>query len=355
MLAIKRADAQDIADHKAEGHNDCGDGERADGADNEVRAVRIQPFAHEGHHGKQDEVEEIDVQRARADVLQAAADERLLRERLLVVAEEHQHHHHRGIHRQRARQVRPHPPERVPAQDVGAAYEGHHAQDGEEPAAVEHALHAVPIAVGQVAAEEELEIDDQLDEARRLHPFRVGVGEYFRHIGRGVGRDAQQPNAHPYQVLMLQAMKQQGERIIADEHIEQHERKPVASLVGTMYGRQEGINEVCLPNDDEGTQENERGQQLYAHLLPEQLACIGERPTERSLVGHVAADEEEQRHPKEHQQRESRRRLGQFAKRGLADMIGHNHEHRKSAHGVNPFQSFFGECQGWLHTLIYIW
>ena len=337
MLAIKRADAQDVADHEAEGHDDGRDGERADRAEDEVRAVGIQPFAHEGHHGEQDEVEEIDVQRARADILQAAADERLLRERLLVVAEEHQHHHHRGIHSQRARQVRPHPPERVPAQDVGAANKGHHAQDGEEPAAVEHALHAVPIAVGQVAAEEELEIDDQLDEARRLHPFRVGVGEYFRHISRGVCRDAQQPNAHPHQILMLQAMKQQGEGIIADEHIEQHERKPVTSLVGTMYGRQEGINEVRLPDDDEGAQENERGQQLYAHLLPEQLARIGERPTERSLIGHEAADEEEQRHAKQHQQGEGSRCLGQFAKRGLADMISHDHEHSKSAHGVNPF------------------
>ena len=337
MLAIKRADAQDVADHKAEGHYDGRDGERADRAKNEVGAVGIQPFANEGHHGEQDEVEEIDVQRARTDILQAAADDGRLRERLLVVAEKHQHHHHRGIHGQRARQVGPHPPERVPAQDVGAAYEGHYAQDGEEPAAVKHALHTVPVAVGQVAAEEELEIDDQLDEARRLHPFRRGIGEYFRHIGRGVCCNAQQPDAHPDQVLVLQPMNQQGEGVVADEHVEQHERKPVAVLVGAAHGGQEGIDEVRLSNDDKGTQEDERGQELDAHLLPEQLTRIGQRPTERSLIGHEAADEEEQRHAKQHQQGESSRCLGQFAKRGLADMIGHDHEHSKSAHGVNPF------------------
>ena len=35
-----------------------------------------------------------------------------------------------------------------------------------------------------------------------------------------------------------------------------------------------------------------------------------QRPTERSLVGHEAADEEEQRHAKQHQQGESSRCLG---------------------------------------------
>ena len=92
-----------------------------------------------------------------------------------------------------------------------------------------------------------------------------------------------------------------------------------------------------LPNDDIGAQEDERRQQLNAHLLPEQLPRIGQRPTERSLIGHVATDEEEQRHAEEYEQGEGGRRLGQFAKRHLADMIGHDHQHRKSTHGVNPF------------------
>ena len=236
MLAINGADAEDIADHEAEGNDDGGNRERADRAKNEVRAVGVQPFANEGHHGEQDEMEEIDVQRARTDILQAAAEDGLFGERLLVVAEKHQHHHHRGIHGQRARQVGPHPPQRVPAQDVGTAHEGHHAQDGEEPAAVEEALHAVPIAVGQIAAEEELEVDDQLDEARRLHKLRRGIGEDLGHVGRGVGRDAHQPDAHPDEVLVLQPMNQQGEGVVADEHIEQHERKPVAVLVGAAHG-----------------------------------------------------------------------------------------------------------------------
>ena len=155
----------------------------------------LEPHAHIGQFGQEEIMQEIDVQRADADVLQCAAQSCVLGEPRLVAAKERHNHHHQRIHRQRARQIGPLQPQVVPFQIVGSAHEGHDHQQREEPFAVQETLHLCPIAMDEISQEEEVHVARQLRDARPLPEIMLIPREPRRHVQRGIGEEGEEPEA----------------------------------------------------------------------------------------------------------------------------------------------------------------
>ena len=72
--------------------------EHRDDVDDEVGMVGIEPLAHLREFGQEEEVEEIDVERTYADILESSPNAFLLGEEGLVVTEEHDDDEHEGVH-----------------------------------------------------------------------------------------------------------------------------------------------------------------------------------------------------------------------------------------------------------------
>ena len=69
--------------------------------------MHLEPLAHLRQLGDEEIVEQIDVERAHADILQHTSRARLLGEPRGIVAEECHDDEHQRVHGQRARQVGP--------------------------------------------------------------------------------------------------------------------------------------------------------------------------------------------------------------------------------------------------------
>ena len=120
-------------------------------------------------HGRQawqkQEMDEVDVERAAAYVLQRGSNDSHLREIVLIMTEIHQGDDEQQEHCRRQRNNGPRHAQGVPLQGIHRAQHGQHDDDGEEPLRVHQSLGAVPIAMGYIAKEEERHPEHQLSEA----------------------------------------------------------------------------------------------------------------------------------------------------------------------------------------------
>ena len=71
MFFQKRADAQQLGGDDAEGDHHEGDGQGGCGVEDEVMTVQAEELAHHREFGQEEIVQQIDVERATADELQA--------------------------------------------------------------------------------------------------------------------------------------------------------------------------------------------------------------------------------------------------------------------------------------------
>ena len=101
------ADTEELGGDDAEGDDHQGDGEGSRGVEDEVGAVGAEELTYHRQLGQEEIVEQIDVERATADELQAAAQGGLVGEEVAVVPEEHEHHRQQQEHGQRVGQRGP--------------------------------------------------------------------------------------------------------------------------------------------------------------------------------------------------------------------------------------------------------
>ena len=126
-------------------------------------------------------MEKIDIECTYADVLESSSDTCLLGEEVLVVTEVHHHDKHEGVHRHSFRQVCPLVLDAVPPEDVCAAEKGEQDADEEKALSVEKPLDAWPVAVGDVAEQEEVHELQGLIE-RTVH-HEIGLPPFAECLG----------------------------------------------------------------------------------------------------------------------------------------------------------------------------
>ena len=176
-----------------EGNDEEGKEQGGSTLKHKVLGMGLEPNAHIGQLGNEEIVDEIDVESADTDVLQGVADTCLLGEPRSVVAEESHDDEHQCVHRHRARQVGPLHTQVMPLQIVAGTKEGNRDEQGEEPLAVEEALHLTPITMNEIAEEEELEVTRQLRDTRDLPEGFSVPREPRGHIQRGISEDGEKP------------------------------------------------------------------------------------------------------------------------------------------------------------------
>lgn len=132
--------------------------------------VQFEEGAYGREVGQEEEVKEVDVQCASADVLQAGADEGEAREVLRIVAEVHEYHCEENELCQCAWQIGPCHAQVVPLQYVHGAEDHYSHYQRIEPAGVHDALCLLPVAAHYVAEEEEWHVFHQL--------YERGIAEY---------------------------------------------------------------------------------------------------------------------------------------------------------------------------------
>ena len=164
-------DAEELGGDDAEGDDQQGNGEGGRGVEDEVGAVGAEELAHHRQLRQEEIVEQINVERATADELQASAQGGLVGEEVAVMPEEHEHHRQQQEHRQRVGQRGPLQSEVVPLDDFERGDECEKNHYGEEPVRVHQPLRPLPIAVHEGAVEEEGEVADHLHEAGVVHEF----------------------------------------------------------------------------------------------------------------------------------------------------------------------------------------
>lgn len=182
-----RTYSEDIADEQTEGDDHECHASCQHYVDEEVGMVGIQPFAHRWHFGQEDEVKQVDVECAGADVLECSSDACLLRKMLLMMTETHDYNEHQRVHGKRLGQVRPLHLHEMPLEDIGTAKEGKHCHKREEPVGIEQPLSLVPIAMHEIAHQEELQELQGLVEGTVHHEVcLVPFAELPWHIQREV-------------------------------------------------------------------------------------------------------------------------------------------------------------------------
>ena len=136
-------------------------------------AILVEEESYRRNVGQEEEVQQVDVQRAASDVLQRGTDGRELREVVLVVAEVHEGNDKQSELRQRRRNIRPDESDIVPLQHVHRRQDDYDDDQREEPLGVHQLLRPLPVAVYHVAEEEERQELHDLDDARVVEPLRI--------------------------------------------------------------------------------------------------------------------------------------------------------------------------------------
>ena len=156
--------------------------------------MRIEPFAHRRNFGHEDEMQQINVERASAYILQTASDKCLTSEVGSIMTETHHHDEHQGVHGQRMGKIGPFPPKQMPLEEVGATQKGKHRQNGEEPPRLEQPLGALPVAVYKIAQQEELQELECLVEGTVHHPVAfIPIAQLFGQVEGETGQHTHQP------------------------------------------------------------------------------------------------------------------------------------------------------------------
>ena len=138
VLLEERTDTQDVRRHTAEADDQQRDEHSQRQVDGEVVLVDLEERTNAGQVGQEQIVNEVDVQRAATDILQAASYDRQLREILMVITEIHEHDGEQRELRQRQGYYRPLHTQLVPLQRVHRTENHHDDQQGEEPTGVHH-------------------------------------------------------------------------------------------------------------------------------------------------------------------------------------------------------------------------
>ena len=345
VLLKERTDTQDVRRHTTEADDQQRDEHSQRQVDGEVVLVDLEERTNARQVGQEQIVDEIDVQRAASDILQAAPYDRHLREILVVITEIHEHDGEQRELRQRQGHYRPLHTQLVPLQRVHRTENHHDDQQREEPTGVHHALPLVPIAMHDIAIEEERHIEHHLDETgvveerRGFHaPATKRPPELMRQVARLVDtqrHEEQQGDGYPR--LPPQLALQIGEQVVDNEHIEQGDGEPVATLQRRVELQDDGIDEIIEEHSHTKEEEHHRRDDLYAKLLTHQATEVGKVPYLRGLIRQESADEEEQRHTEKDEKRQGRGEFHRLHESRLTHMVGNHEDHRESSHGIEPF------------------
>ena len=243
--------------------------------------VGVEPLAHFGELGKEYEMEEIDVEGAGADVLESASDSGVLGEAVLVVAEIHDDDEHEGVHGECLGHDSPFVLDEVPLEDVGTAEEGEQDSDEEEALGVEEALDALPIAVGDVAKQEEVHEFECLVEGTVHHEVGlVPLAQGLWHVegdGGGKADDPQEDDGGVFGAF-AEALEDGCDKVVDEEHLEEYPCEPIAEFGGCLHGAHEALVEgIVGAEHKEDAEEHEGGEHLHLDFLPceggEALGC----------------------------------------------------------------------------------
>ena len=300
----------------------------------------IEPLAHFGEFGQEDEVEEIDIEGAGADVLESPSYACLLGEAVLVMTEIHDHDEHEGVHREGLGQVRPLVLDEVPPEDVGTAEKGEHHRDEEEASGIEEPLDTWPEAVGDVAEQEEVHelhglIEGAVHHKVGLVPFAQGVGQEEGDVCPQAD-DPQDDDGGVFGAF-AEALEEGCHHVVDEEHLEEHPSEPVAVFGGCLHGTHPPhIEGVGGAQHDEDAEEDQCGQYLHLDFLPREGSKALGCPEPVCLICQEAADEEEQRHAEKHEEGEGGGYLLRLHKPRLRHVVGDDEYHGEATHGIEP-------------------
>ena len=138
--------AEYAARYEAYGNDCCSSGERAEEVEREVRLAVAEPRPNGREMDDEEEVEQIDVERAHAYILQTPPHDGVPAEAFGIVPEEEDDGGHQAVHRYRAWQVCPLLAEFVPAEVLAKHQYGDKEDERWEPRGVKQSFHAVPMA-----------------------------------------------------------------------------------------------------------------------------------------------------------------------------------------------------------------
>ena len=124
--------------------------------------IALEEQTHAGQTGHEEEMNQIDIQRATAYILQRGADDGHLGEVVLVVAEIHQGDEQQEEHGSRLGDDSPRHTQGAPFQGIHRTEDSQQHDDGEEPLRVHQFLETIPIAMGNITKEEERHPQHQL-------------------------------------------------------------------------------------------------------------------------------------------------------------------------------------------------
>ena len=136
-------------------------------------AVLVEEHADDRNVGHEEEVDEVDVERATAYILQGGANNGQLGEVLLVAAEVHEDDGEKSELGNGGRQVGPLHAQLVPLQHVEGCPEHEDDDQRIEPLGVHELLRLIPIAVNDVAIEEEGEMDEHTAQRQVVNPLHM--------------------------------------------------------------------------------------------------------------------------------------------------------------------------------------
>ena len=305
--------------------------------------VVVEPFAHFRKFGQEEKVEEIDVKGTGADVLETPSDACLLGKECLMIAEVHDHNEHEGVHGHGLGQVGPLMFDKVPPENVCTAEEGKQHRDEEESFGVEESLDAWPIAVGNVAEEEEVHELQGLVEGAVHHEIGLPpFAECLRHEEGDMGAEADDPENDDSHIFrsFAKALEEGCHYVVNEEHLKEHPCEPISEFGGCFHGAHKTlIKRIMGTQYNENTKEDKGGEHLHFDFLPSEGSKALRCPKPFCLICQKSADEEEEGHAEEHEKGEGGGDLLRLHESRLCHMVGDDEYHGESTHGIEPFKS----------------
>lgn len=315
------AQTDDVADEQAHGHDQERDNGRCSELDDRHRMV-----AEDGDHflqsgGDEEEVDQVDVKRAAAGVLEDASQTSLAgKERPLLPEEGEQDDEAHEGHRQ-ARDVA------IDVEEVKERYLQEEQQDaaGQQPLAVEPSLDGIKMLPQQRSQHKEEVIVPML-EAEEVE-YLVGDGD---RVLDGGPRERVETQTHNHENPVAPLAAEHGtHRDVEHEVLKQHKREPVA-LLGAV---EDAVIQVDVVDVEIDQIEQQGAEQLHRDFLLEEGDNGLHVPDPAGLVEDEAADQEEHGHAHDHQDVVE----GAFGwvKTYPADMHYHHKEHGEPAQRVD--------------------
>ena len=134
-------------------------------------AVLVEEHTDGRHIGHEEEVDEVDVEGATPNILQRGSYDGQLGEILLIVAEIHEDNGEQSELSDGRGQIGPLQTQLVPLQDVERCPDNQGNNQWIEPLGVHHLLGLIPIAVHDIAIEEEGEMDEHTPQREVVNPL----------------------------------------------------------------------------------------------------------------------------------------------------------------------------------------